>query len=119
MWLSESHRAPGYRFQYQVPPTPPAASYTRTDKPIWFRSRCSMYRPENPAPITTASNGDPAGGSIDIATLLWPPRREPPGPVPTPRRPCAKDEDAPGVGLLQLTPRVRNRRETTLCLARR
>jgi hypothetical protein len=31
--LSESQRAPGYRFQYQVPPTPEPASTPRTEKP--------------------------------------------------------------------------------------
>ena len=36
--LSTSQRAPGYRFQYQVPPTPSPASKTRTVKPA-FRSR--------------------------------------------------------------------------------
>ena len=31
--LGTSHRAPGYRFQYQVPPTPSPASTTWAEKP--------------------------------------------------------------------------------------
>src|SRR6267154_1196332 len=52
--LSTSQRAPGYRFQYQVPPTPPPASNTRAEKPS-PRRRCSMYIPAKPAPTMTAS----------------------------------------------------------------
>src|ERR1700688_4694034 len=52
--LSTSHRAPGYRFQYQVPPTSPPCSKTRTDSPS-PRSRYSMYSPAKPAPTTTTS----------------------------------------------------------------
>src|SRR5438105_2244860 len=57
--LSTSQRAPGYRFQYQVPPTPPPASNARAEKPS-ERSRCSMYIPAKPAPTTTASKTAPA-----------------------------------------------------------
>ena len=53
--LSMSHRAPGYRLNSQVPPTFSAISRTRVRIPS-CRSRCSMYRPENPAPTTSASN---------------------------------------------------------------
>ena len=35
--LSTSQRAPGYRFQYQVPPTPVPLSNTRADRPSWRR----------------------------------------------------------------------------------
>src|SRR5947207_14359650 len=52
--LSTSQRAPGYRFQYHVPPTPLPASNTRADKPS-PRSLWSMYMPANPAPTMTAS----------------------------------------------------------------
>src|SRR5579859_7877617 len=52
--LSMSTRAPGYRFQYQVPPTPSPASRPITVRPSW-RSRYSAYRPEKPAPTTTTS----------------------------------------------------------------
>ena len=52
--LSTSQRAPGYRFQYQVPPTPDAASITLAVNPV-ERSLWSMYRPAKPAPTITAS----------------------------------------------------------------
>ena len=52
--VSESQRAPGYRFQYQVPPTPlPLEDVHGTPA----RNRCTMYMPAKPAPITTASSG--------------------------------------------------------------
>src|SRR3954468_13474827 len=60
--LSTSQRAPGYRFQYQVPPTPPPASNTRAEKPS-PRRRCSMYIPAKPAPTTTASKTAPTSGA--------------------------------------------------------
>ena len=53
--LGTSQRAPGYRFQYQVPPTPSPASTTWTVKPS-SRKWCSAYMPETPAPTTTTSN---------------------------------------------------------------
>src|SRR5258708_30373350 len=46
-----SQRAPGYRFQYQVPPTSSASSNTTVVKPA-LRNRCRRYRPANPAPTT-------------------------------------------------------------------
>src|ERR1700674_114888 len=49
-----SQRAPGYRFQYQVPPTSPASSSTAVLKPA-LRNRCRRYRPANPAPTTATS----------------------------------------------------------------
>src|SRR6266851_8571506 len=49
-----SQRAPGYRFQYQVPPTSSASSNTTVVKPA-LRNRCRRYRPANPAPTTTTS----------------------------------------------------------------
>ena len=52
--LSTSQRAPGYRFQYQVPPTSPPASNTWALKPS-SRRWCSMHRPPKPAPTMTAS----------------------------------------------------------------
>src|SRR6476469_5220319 len=55
MYDSESQRAPGYRFQYQVPPTSSPASNTWTRRPISSRSLTFMYMPANPAPITTTS----------------------------------------------------------------
>src|SRR5262245_60234267 len=62
MYESESQRAPGYRFQYHVPPTVEPASYTRTRRPRVSRRDFSMYMPEKPAPITTASKVGVAGG---------------------------------------------------------
>src|SRR4051794_1115281 len=52
LWTSQ--RAPGDRFQNHVPPTPSPISNTVALKPCW-RSLCSMYKPEKPAPTTTAS----------------------------------------------------------------
>src|SRR6266566_9277320 len=49
-----SQRAPGYRFQYQVPPTSSASSNTTVVKPA-LRNRCRRYRPANPAPTTATS----------------------------------------------------------------
>src|SRR5882757_3611173 len=49
-----SQRAPGYRFQYQVPPTSSASSSTTDVNPA-SRSRCRRYRPANPAPTTATS----------------------------------------------------------------
>src|SRR5229473_4003050 len=49
-----SQRAPGYRFQYQVPPTSLASSNTAVVKPA-LRNRYRRYRPANPAPTTTTS----------------------------------------------------------------
>src|SRR6266700_2549522 len=57
-----SQRAPGYRFQYQVPPTSPASSNAMAENPS-SRSRYSMYRPENPAPTTATSTS--AGTAAD------------------------------------------------------
>src|ERR1700757_2047687 len=64
--LSMSHRAPGYRLNSQVPPTFSALSSTRVRIPS-CRSRCNMYRPENPAPTTRASNC--ASASLAISRL--------------------------------------------------
>src|ERR1700743_1527143 len=49
-----SQRAPGYRFQYQVPPTSSASSNTTVAKPA-LRNRCRRYSPANPAPTTATS----------------------------------------------------------------
>ena len=49
-----SQRAPGYLFQYQVPPTSSAVSSTRVENPR-PRRRCSRYSPAMPAPTTTTS----------------------------------------------------------------
>src|ERR1022692_1135939 len=57
-----SQRAPGYRFQYQVPPTSPAASNTLVDMPS-CRRRYSRYNPEKPAPTTTTSTS--SGPALD------------------------------------------------------
>src|SRR5579863_3051109 len=51
---STSQRAPGSRFQYQVPPTSPPCSKTFTENPS-LRSRWSMYMPAKPAPTTITS----------------------------------------------------------------
>src|SRR4051794_503050 len=63
--LSTSQRAPGYLFQYHVPPTPEPASNTRAENPS-ERSWCSMYIPAKPAPTTMASKTVPvsAGRSV-------------------------------------------------------
>src|SRR5947209_2015960 len=65
--LSMSHRAPGYRLNSQVPPTFSAISSTRVRIPS-CRSRCSMYRPENPAPMTSASKCA-SDSTSDLATV--------------------------------------------------
>src|SRR5215510_851312 len=49
-----SQRAPGYRFQYQVPPTSSASSNATAAKPA-LRRRCRRYRPAKPAPTTATS----------------------------------------------------------------
>ncbi len=62
--LGTSHRAPGYRFQYHVPPTSVPASNTRTLKPS-PRNRWSAYIPAKPPPTTMTSN-------IPTPELIWP-----------------------------------------------
>jgi len=52
--LSMSQRAPGYLLNNQVPPTAAAFSSTQVRSPR-SRSSCSMYSPEKPAPMITAS----------------------------------------------------------------
>src|SRR5665213_397378 len=52
VWMSQ--RAPGYRFQYQVPPTSPASSSSTVERPA-LRNRCRRYRPAKPAPTTATS----------------------------------------------------------------
>mgnify|MGYP001119617708 CR=1 FL=1 len=52
--LTMSQRAHGYRFQYHVPPTSSAASYTFAVNPS-PRSRCSMYMPAKPPPTMMTS----------------------------------------------------------------
>ena len=47
-----SHCAPGYRFQYQVPPKSPPFSMIRTSTPA-SRSRAPTTRPANPPPTHT------------------------------------------------------------------
>jgi hypothetical protein len=47
-----SHCAPGYRFQYHVPPKPPPFSMIRTSTPA-SRSRAATTRPANPPPTHT------------------------------------------------------------------
>lgn len=54
VWMAYSDIAPGYWFQYQVPPTSPAASMALVLSPS-SRSRFSWYRPPKPAPTTSAS----------------------------------------------------------------
>src|SRR5260370_8415007 len=49
-----SQRAPGYRLQYQVPPTSSADSSATAVKPA-RRRRWSRYRPAKPAPTTATS----------------------------------------------------------------
>src|SRR5262245_25354397 len=67
-----SQRAPGYRFQYQVPPTSSAASKACAEYPDW-RRRWSRYSPENPVPTTTTSTC--AGTTLDplLADTIRPP----------------------------------------------
>src|ERR1700761_8068115 len=72
--LSMSQRAPGYRLTSQVPPTFSALSRTSVRTPS-SRSRCSMYKPENPAPMMIASNRAVPGTGLvlrrgEIATDL-------------------------------------------------
>src|SRR5262245_43988616 len=80
-----SQRAPGYRFQYQVPPTSSAASKACAENPDW-RRRWSRYSPANPAPTTTTSTC--AGTTLD--PLLADTIRPPPFAPRSPRRdtPC-------------------------------
>ena len=47
-----SHCAPGYRFQYQVPPKPPPFSMIRTSTPA-SRRRAAVTRPAKPPPTQT------------------------------------------------------------------
>src|SRR5271157_2431293 len=65
--LSMSHRAPGYRLNSHVPPTFSALSSTRVRIPS-CRRQCSMYNPENPAPITSVSKRAASFASVTIAT---------------------------------------------------
>src|SRR4051812_15233345 len=66
--LSTSQRAPGYRFQYHVPPTPPPASNPCTRQPS-PRSLCSAYRPANPAPTTTTSSSRTSREGIGVTVV--------------------------------------------------
>src|SRR4051794_32001939 len=70
-----SQRAPGYRFQYHVPPTSSAASSTRAVMPS-SRRRCNRYMPAKPAPTTTTSNSAVLLSAV-MALLL---KRTPPRP---------------------------------------
>ena len=47
-----SHCAPGYRFQYHVPPKPPPFSMIRTSTPASC-SRAAVTRPAKPPPTQT------------------------------------------------------------------
>ena len=47
-----SHIAPGYRFQYQVPPKPPPFSTMRTSPIPASVSRAAVSSPANPPPMT-------------------------------------------------------------------
>src|SRR5947209_14410854 len=69
--LSMSHRAPGYRLNSQVPPTFAAFSSTRVRSPS-CRSRCSMYRPENPAPMTRTSKRALSAIAADLHLAVLP-----------------------------------------------
>ena len=66
-----SQRAPGYQFQYQVPPTSEAVSKTTVVKPS-CRRRCSRYSPENPAPTTTTSTSEDATSAPSSSATVRP-----------------------------------------------
>ncbi len=59
-----SQRTPGYRFQYQVPPTSPAFSMIRIDPTPAWRSRAPASRPPKPPPMTTASTSSVSGARV-------------------------------------------------------
>lgn len=58
---STSQWIPGYRFQYQVPPTSPASSIIRTEANPASRRRAPVSRPPNPAPTTSTSTRSVSG----------------------------------------------------------
>ena len=56
-----SHWAPGYRFQYQVPPTSPPLSMIRTRPTPASTSLAAVSRPAKPAPITATVTSSVTG----------------------------------------------------------
>jgi hypothetical protein len=69
MYDSTSHITPGYRFQYQVPPTPPAWSTIRIrSSPAWRSARRRADRRCPPPTITTSTSsvtGSPIGDGVN------------------------------------------------------
>src|SRR5713101_657676 len=61
MYDSMSHCAPGYRFQYQVPPKSPAFSITRMRSMPASRSLAAVIRPPRPPPMITTSTSSRSG----------------------------------------------------------
>ena len=68
MYDSTSHIAPGYRFQYHVPPKSPPFSTTRMPSTPACRSRAPASSPPNPPPMTTTSTSSSNGSRVDVAT---------------------------------------------------
>ncbi len=66
MYDSTSHMTPGYRFQYQVPPMPPALSMSTTLRRPCSRSLAPTVTPDIPAPmIATSTSSTSASRSVN------------------------------------------------------
>ena len=61
MYDSTSHITPGYRFQYQVPPIPPALSISTIRRRPASRSFAPMTTPDIPAPMMATSTSSVTG----------------------------------------------------------
>ena len=62
---STSQAMPGYRFQYQVPPTSAALSISRMLCTPSSRSRAPVRRPPNPAPMIATSTSSVNGSRVN------------------------------------------------------
>ena len=66
---STSQAMPGYRFQYQVPPTSAALSISRMLCTPSSRSRAPVRSPPNPAPMIATSTSSDNGSRVNSGSL--------------------------------------------------
>ena len=69
MYASVSQAAPGYRFQYHVPPKSPPFSIMRMSSKPSSLKRAPAIRPPNPPPIIATSTSS-VNGSLSISTVI-------------------------------------------------
>ena len=68
MYDSTSQAAPGYRFQYQVPPTSPPCSISRILPNPASRIRAPASSPPKPAPMIATSTSSVSGSRVKPAS---------------------------------------------------